>query len=73
MTNVFEVCQWLVLERPDILATANQIRNAMNVSLDSSTASVIPQPAAAPNNTIEDKVLSLIFMLRQTWIIKELL
>jgi hypothetical protein len=57
-----------------MVGTANQIRNAMNVSLDSSTASVIPQPAAALNNTIEGiKVLSLIFMLCQTWIIKELL
>ncbi|CAB4440694.1 unnamed protein product [Rhizophagus irregularis] len=56
-TNVFEVCQWLVLERPDILATANQIRDAMNGSLDSSTASVTSKPPAAPNSAIEDKGL----------------
>ena len=48
MTNVFEVCQWLVLERPDILKTANQ----MHASLDSST----PWPAKAPKNNNEDKV-----------------
>ncbi|CAB4480519.1 unnamed protein product [Rhizophagus irregularis] len=56
-TNIFEVCQWLVLERPDILVTANQIRDAMNGSLDSSTASVTSKPAAAPNSAIEDKGL----------------
>ncbi|CAB4379943.1 unnamed protein product [Rhizophagus irregularis] len=52
-TNVFKV--WLVLEKLDILATANQICDAMNGSLDSSTASVTSKLPAAPNSAIEDK------------------
>ncbi|CAB5298248.1 unnamed protein product [Rhizophagus irregularis] len=63
-TNVFKV--WLVLEKLDILATANQICDAMNGSLDSSTASVTSKLPAAPNSAIEDKVLSLIFTLCHT-------
>ncbi|CAG8796273.1 8037_t:CDS:2, partial [Cetraspora pellucida] len=55
MTNIFEVCQWLVLERPDILTTANQMR-AMQTSLDS-PAVMVPQPKVtiAPRNLTDDK------------------
>ncbi|RIB19923.1 hypothetical protein C2G38_2180572 [Gigaspora rosea] len=48
MTNIFEVCQYLVLERPDVLATANQMKNAMNTLLNSSTTTV-PQSATSNN------------------------
>ena len=34
MSNVLEVCQWLITERTDILTMANQMFNAMNTSLD---------------------------------------
>jgi hypothetical protein len=57
MTNVFEVCQWLVLKRPDVLAIANQMHNSANISLDSSTAAIIPQPAVTSNNN-NDKVVT---------------
>ncbi|KAF0551111.1 hypothetical protein F8M41_023718 [Gigaspora margarita] len=59
MTNIFEVCQWLVLERPDILATANQMHNAMQTSLNSSTVT-IPQPEVTivSRNTTDDKGLA---------------
>ena len=56
MTTVFEVCQWLVLERPDVLMMANQMRNTMNTSLDSSTTDIVHQPAPN-NNNHGDKVL----------------
>ncbi|CAG8820504.1 31538_t:CDS:2, partial [Racocetra persica] len=58
MTNIFEVCQWLVLERPDILTTANQMR-AMQTSLDS-PAVTVPQPEVtiAPRNLTDDKSLA---------------
>ncbi|CAG8772670.1 12674_t:CDS:1, partial [Funneliformis caledonium] len=36
MTNSFEVCQWLVIERPNILMMANQLFNVFNTLLDSS-------------------------------------
>ena len=35
MENAFEVCKWLVIERPDILAMANQMANSLNTPLDS--------------------------------------
>ena len=60
MTTTFEVCQWLILERPDILTMAYQMRNSMYVSLDSSATTVIPQPVAAPNNNNQDKVLIIL-------------
>ncbi|KAF0374653.1 hypothetical protein F8M41_012832 [Gigaspora margarita] len=66
MTNIFEVCQWLVFERPDVLATANQMKNAMNTSLNSPTTTV-PQSATSnnlkpvtSNDISEDKVLSFL-------------
>jgi hypothetical protein len=66
MTNVFEVCQWLVLKRPDILTVANQMYDAMNVSLDLDTctaaSAVIPQPAVMSNDNNEDKVFSSLFI-----------
>jgi len=62
MTTVFEVCQWLVLERPDILATANQMHNAMCIPLDSSNTVVIPPTAS--NNSIEDMVTFFFFVVR---------
>jgi hypothetical protein len=63
MKTCFEVCQWLVLERPDVLTMANQMRDSMNVSLDSPTTTVIHQPTVASNNNAEDKVLSLFLVL----------
>lgn len=40
MKNAFEVCHWLVTERPDILTMANQMTNAINTSLDSSSVNM---------------------------------
>jgi len=34
MKNAFEICHWLVMERPDILTMANQMTHALNTSLD---------------------------------------
>ncbi|CAB4493091.1 unnamed protein product [Rhizophagus irregularis] len=49
MKSVFEVCQWLITERTDILMIANQMYNAMNTSLDSShvNMSTILMPKSA--------------------------
>ncbi|RIB23568.1 hypothetical protein C2G38_2170937 [Gigaspora rosea] len=62
MTNIFEVCQWLVLEKPDILATANQMCNAIQTSLDSSTVTN-PQSEVTivSRNTTDDKGLARIW------------
>ncbi|CAB4493697.1 unnamed protein product [Rhizophagus irregularis] len=57
MKTCFEVCQWLVLERPDVLSMANQMRDSMNISLDL-PATVIHQPTIASNNNVEDKGLA---------------
>ncbi|CAG8713474.1 16680_t:CDS:2, partial [Racocetra fulgida] len=54
MTNLFEVCQWLVLERPDILVTANQMRNAMQTSLDSSTVMISQSEVTIASRNITD-------------------
>jgi hypothetical protein len=40
MKNAFEVCHWLVVERPDILTMANQMTHALNTSLDSCPANM---------------------------------
>lgn len=49
MRNIFEICQWLVAERPDILVMANQMYNAINKSLDSPLVNNIPSaPMAKP-------------------------
>ena len=42
MKNAFEVCQWLIMERPDILAIVKQMHDAMNASLDLPPANNIP-------------------------------
>ena len=42
MENAFEVCQWLIMERPDILAMVKQMHDAMNTSLDLPLANNIP-------------------------------
>ena len=42
MKNAFEVCQWLIMERPDILAMVKQMDDAMNASLDLPPANNIP-------------------------------
>ena len=34
MKNAFEICHWLVMERPDILIMANQMTHALNTLLD---------------------------------------
>ncbi|CAG8689650.1 23514_t:CDS:2 [Dentiscutata erythropus] len=60
MTNMFEVCQWLVFERPDILQTAIQMRNAMQTSLDSPIVMVSQPEIVASQNAIatDDKGLA---------------
>ncbi|CAG8767589.1 10133_t:CDS:2, partial [Rhizophagus irregularis] len=62
MKNVFEVCQWLITERPDILVMANQMLNAMNTTLDSPLVNNMPTfPMAKPTAVIptdEEKSLA---------------
>ncbi|CAB4376327.1 unnamed protein product [Rhizophagus irregularis] len=62
MKNVFEVCQWLITERPDILVTANQMLNAMNTTLDSPLVNNMPTfPMSKPTAVIptdEEKSLA---------------
>jgi len=59
MKNAFEICHWLVMERPDILTMANQITHALNTSLDPYSvdmATVTAQPTkSAPQ---EEKALA---------------
>jgi hypothetical protein len=55
MKNMLEVCQWLIMERQDILLMANQMYNALNTSLDSPlinmlTSSPMMKPAITPND-----------------------
>ncbi|CAB5356138.1 unnamed protein product [Rhizophagus irregularis] len=57
MKTCFKVCQWLVLERPDVLSMTNQMRDSMNISLDL-PATVIHQPTIASNNNVKDKGLA---------------
>ncbi len=54
MTNIFEVCQWLILKRLEILVMAIQMQNSMHISLDASSTAMITQPIMIVNN--EDKV-----------------
>lgn len=44
MENMLEVCQWLITERQDILLMAYQMYNALNTSLDSPLANMLPSP-----------------------------
>jgi hypothetical protein len=52
MTNVLEVCQWLI-KRPKILSVANQMFNALDIPLDSPLVNELTE-TAKPNNTTPD-------------------
>ncbi|CAB4398058.1 unnamed protein product [Rhizophagus irregularis] len=59
MENILEVCQWLIMERQDILFMANQMYNASNASLDSPlvnmpTSPLTMKPAAITPNDKKD-------------------
>ncbi|PKK59385.1 hypothetical protein RhiirC2_794902 [Rhizophagus irregularis] len=59
MENIFEVCQWLITERQDILFMAYQMYNASNTSLDSPlvnmpTSPLTMKPAAVTLNDEKD-------------------
>ncbi|CAG8732355.1 7240_t:CDS:2, partial [Dentiscutata erythropus] len=58
MSNIFKVCQWLVLIRPDILVAANQMRNSMYISIDSPITAIPQSEVTTSTNISEDKELA---------------